>query len=736
MQEQLIAGCIGFIIAYLVVKAIRSFRTIGMCLMLVVLVNNTKGNIYVKNTSAGIVHSTVQWYNDSGYNSLYGTWTVGDVGSGVTYGPGNYYDGKYVKVTWRQSGGGTILAVNQLGLDQAGNYTNVYSGIVNVNYYWDCITVTNPCPNPEIVNIEVYVGGVYSGQVVELIPSYGSYTKCLTNSAPFTWTANSFIAGIEKPCNLPPSSGTSQTNSMPEPGPGNDTDPGGGNTTKGPINPDDAVGTNVVNNPDLNNQQWDRQNTAWLINELNKLFGELNLRLASNGTVIDYRPWLNATTNFLGQINDKTFDYREYWKTNNNQNTAITNLLSVGNNTGTGMSNILSGVTNYLSAISNNTRILDSNTVGGLWSNNFLAESNSAYGDLSTFYNTSGLASLTNFTWQLSATDVVVPADDYLSFTLGTVGGHQHKMDFNIEHAMAASTLADDAWKLVGWGSKWLAWLINFALWVAIMWRIDEMIGVVRGDLRSPNSGGKVNTGSTLAGWLAKTTIQYAVVTSIVALIVMLPTALVTWMSGHGISNPLTGVTPISDVQNNSMNISATLGKMLIYWTSIILHAIPFGVAMVATINWLIFVQYSRYIADLIGQILWRWGRLIPMILILMAPLNADSAQAKIENLTGTNVVLTANNQDYVFAPGITQLEEIPSGAYDLDATNITIPVDGKLVVRVTMRSNGTKYCETGTELSTMDCCIYAMGVGFAIFGSAWGVSAAWQGWRMRHGAD
>lgn len=202
-----------------------------------------------------------------------------------------------------------------------------WTGQPDPTYYWACITITNPCPSSEIANIAVYVDGSQVGVVQQLIPAHGTYTKCLTNDVAFTWNVVSLFNDIERECQLPPQNGGSDQETQPPPAPGNDTDPGGGDTGKGPIDPTDAVGTNIVNDPNLTQQQSDRQLMAWLIQELNRMFAELYLRLPTNGgSTIDYRPWLNRITNQLDLIYAQTnIDYRIYWTNQYNQMLSLTN---------------------------------------------------------------------------------------------------------------------------------------------------------------------------------------------------------------------------------------------------------------------------------------------------------------------------------------------------------------------------------------------------------------------------
>lgn len=738
MYEKLIAFTAGFFIAFLVVKAIRSFRTIGMCLVFgFSMIGIDVSAISVRFHNVG---GETVWVHFMVNGPSWSSWQSINVPAGSTVGPyNNNGHEQYRFDIYKSLDSVFCYSSDEYDDTYNGTYDVSASGPPSTTYYWACMTITNPCPSTEIATISVFVGGNLVGAIQELIPAHGSYTKCLTNNQPFTWSAAPFLNEIERECSLPPQDGSSSTNTVPGGGPPNDTGPGGGDHNKGPIDPSDAVGTNIVDDPNLTNQQWDRQNTAWLIQELNKIAGEI---LAKTG--IDYRPWLNTITNKLGSIDSKTFDYREYWKTNNNQNTAMTNFLSMMTNLQTQANSKLDQIkTNTAmigtntSMIETNTRAFDTNNFLSSMSNNWSTASNTAAQKMTEAYQNSGLANWTNFSWRNSATGIAMPADDFLTFNLGTVAGVTHKIDLNYTH-WQASSLIGDVVGFANWIQFWLGWVIALALYIAVVHRLDELWPVVMGDLRENT---KVSSSASLKGMLAKAGIALPLIAMCAAIFIVLPTIccqLYATYASHGlIGNPLNGVgTPIDHVYNGTIGgVSNFCIKAAKYLMHLILMSIPWGVAATAFMNWIVFYQSSRFIANLLGAALWAFQKFLPLLILVVSTYYVQAGPVRFENLLGTNTAVSNNTMIISVFAGEQKIEQLEAGTYNWGTTNFMVPAwDAKVVRFIINKDNGQPMMIEGDEISTYNSFMWGMVSGFSIFGAAWGVSAAWQGWNLRHG--
>lgn len=739
MYEKLIAFTAGFFVAFLVVKAIRSFRTIGMCWIMGMLIipetmEGAAGLMYYRITNSAPQMMGYEIYRNGGlYQGKTG------IGSGTSANSSKSGGGTWYFVLYYPYGPTVVYTsptYDTSSGDQWFQYT--WTGQADATYYWACISVTNPCPSTEIAVIDVFVGGNLVGSIQDLIPAHGTYTKCLTNSEAFTWQARPFLDAVERECALPPQNGVSDDATMPVP-PGNDVNPGGGSTQKGPIDPDEAVGTNIVENPNLTNQQWDRQNMAWLIQELNKIAGEI---LAKTG--IDYRPWLNTITNQLGSIDSKTFDYREYWKTNNNQNTAMTNFLSIMTNLQTQANTKLDQiktntamVATNTSMIETNTRAFDTNNFLNSMSNNWETASNTAAQKMTEAYQNSGLANWTNFSWRNSATGLAMPADDFLTFNLGTVAGVTHKIDLNYTH-WQASSLIGDVVGFANWIQFWLGWVIALALYIAVVYRLDELWPVVMGDLRENT---KISSSASLKGMAAKVGVALPLIAMFAAFFIVLPTIccqLYASYASHGlIGNPLNGVgTPIDHVANGTIGgVSNFCIKAAKYLLHLILMSIPWGVAATAFMNWIVFFQSSRFIANLLGAALWAFQKFLPLLILAVSTYYVQAGPVRFENLLGTNTAVSNNTMIISIFAGEQKIEQLEAGTYNWGNTNFNVPAWDAKVVRFTInKDNGQPMMIEGDEISTYNSFMWGMVSGFSIFGAAWGVSAAWQGWNLRHG--
>lgn len=688
MFEKLMAGLAGFIVAYLVVKAIRSFRSLNMVILIGLMTIEVRSELIVNYTNRSAVAMIAEWYSSVGATSNYWQAVTLQPGQGTrlnnpnaSYDPYGFWWKTYSNNHYERWAGpwsydGTF-------------YEYWDGGQTNTPYYWACPVIHNDDNLGKIYNFYLWVNGelVYVGD--QYIPAGGTWNvPCITNSTPFNWTAKPLYNPLEQN-QEPDQGGNGFTNIMINP-PSQPVPDGPGDiayTNTIPNIPIMEVDTNLP--PGVN----DRMDMAWLIDAISKLFAGQN-KLLSNGMSpqIDYTPW---------------------WQNQSNQmNIANTNL----------------------TLINSNTTPATTGQLAGLWTEYYAAEQQAGLADGSNLLQQSGMNGMTNSTWGSGPASVDGSGSPELFFTLGTVGGVPHAIYFDIAHWMA-NQLTSDAWKITGWVQTWLAWLINLGLWVAIMWRMDELLKEASDAKNSPRL--KINRGTTIWGALGGMAFQWAVTTAIVAAIIAMPTVLVTWLASHGVASPLTGNTPLQDVANNTMDVSTLFLKMLRHWTNQLIHVIPYATCIAAILNYLGFLVFSRSVVEGCKAVLWRWGNLIPIIVFLALDLEVQAAQVKVENLSDREIGISNANQVLYIPKGIVSLENVDAGEWQSAGNTITVPNDGKLVVRVTVkRSDGTVNYENGLEYSTEDWFMLGMKYGFAIFGSAWAVSAMWQGWKLRHGGE
>lgn len=736
MLEKIIAFMGGFLTAYLVIRAMRSFKSITGCLLILMMPIMVQGQgwgyHYMKNESGGTVYKIYKLYNDEGYTSLYGSQGAGDLGNGGVAGP--FGDNtKWGKAEWYDHSGGTLLQATAMGKVVVGSpITNIYSGITTYTNYTSEVCCTNTQPISVIYSMTIY--RVSDNEIVAfqqpIIPAFGYYCKTVT--LPYAWRFSMVPLwqqeGHEYGCYSTNTTPTVGTNNVP------------------PETPDDSDGSNPGGNPtkDKYPEINDGGETNQIANDNRNVEAILNALGIMNSKIIDYRPWLNTTTNLLGQINDKTFDYREYWKTNNNQNTAMTNHLSTMTNQLGTLTNQGAQITNLLTQMNTNISNVRSNTepVDASLTNQLQGYMNTASNTASTImggiFSTSGLQHLTNFDWTRTETNGTMPADtEFLRFHLGQIGAVDHWIDLDYTHNMSSSLVADVV-GFVNWVQFWLGWVISLVLYIAVVYRLDELWPVVLGDVRENT---KVSSNATAKGYATKMLIGLPVVLMVAAFIVILPTILTQLYATyamHGVSgNPMRGVTsPIQQVNLHAVpSISSFASNALQYVTHLITMAIPIGTASVAFMNWIIFYQMSRFIANLIGAALWTLQKFLPLLVIGICVSQVNAAQVRIENLTGQDVTFSNQTTQMKIPEGSMYVQELAMGSYDWGSTNFSVPEFGCLVLRFEMKKSGEPYIETGQEWSTIDCFMYGMVTGFSIFGFAFVVNLMWQGWQLRNGA-
>lgn len=716
MFEQLIMFAAGFITSYLIIRAIRSFRsTVGIVLMGMVLGQEVYAfgtRFYITNASANTI--TAHYYRD-------GAWTAQqsiNPQSPATYYPW-YYNGGTLDSFQIEYPVGTIAY-------QSPNYANgdIYytfngGGPTQYTQYCGNIQFSNlkPMKRIYVLSIAALSGEIFRQDDIEMYAN-GTYTEYLCLAQPWQWEAQPLFDDPEHP--EPPQGGDvtgpgTSTNQPPVLPPPNRNDP--------TPNPGDIIGTNTpLPNPPLsstNGALLDRQNTQAIIDALGVVNDSIKRGDASLEQIA------NTLTNGVG--GQTNIDYTAQWRTNSQQNAMITNLLTY-------LHTNISGVSSNLAQVITNTSGVDSNDVLGTWDSQVSYYSNYMWTKIQGMNSGSGMSGLTNFGWRGLATNVAHPGEsDFLQFTLGTVGGVSHKMDLNYQSWLGSGLVAD-AIICANWMQKWASWAILLVLYIAVCMRLDELQGVVMGDLRE---SGKVDSGAKASGYAVKLA-ALPLVLGLFAFIIILPTVLVTMYAnfGGGISPAAMTSTPVSEVAAGSVGGSSFLTKGLKYFSHVILMAIPWGVASTAFMNYLAFFQASRSIANFIGACLWALQRVLPMALLLLWPVSAESSQLKLENLTTNQLVwIDASGNRLAFASGVTHLENLASGTYQAEGTNIQVPVSGKLVVRASYNAGLPPiYWQYESELSMLDCYLLGMQCGMMIFGTAWAVSATWQGWQLRHG--
>lgn len=702
MSEDLIMATLGFVVAYFIVRAIRSFRTTGMCLVLGLMLIEVKA----QNTwSARVINNganqiTAYWQIDYPPYTDWQNQTINGGGTGSYVGLGSGYDSAYKRV---------LIYDNILVQYVA---TNVFAktGLNQEYTYGSAQTYTNYCGTISFTN-NTSLSVLYSLSLQEMngtefrftypdMKPWGYYEEYLCFNVPWKWSAQPLIAS-ETP--IDPVRGTNNTpivntNNPPTPPQAPAPPP-----TQWPTN--DVIGTNVpLPNPiNVTNQIGaERQNTLIILDGLGKVVD-----------AIHGASWSNVVMNTNSSI-----DYRPHWQTNNLQGQAITNLLS---------------------QIKTNTEGADGNVITQQLAGTIGDASNYASGFVGGMYSTGALKEITNFTWRSSATTFAVPQDDYLSFTLGTVGGVTHKIDVNYEHWLSSSLVSDVVY-FANWIQFWLSWVIALILYICVVYRIDELWPVVWGDVRENT---KVSASATGKGMGVKMVVGLPLIAGITALLVVLPTVLtILWQTTglYGLpTNPMSGMeSPIDQVNAGAVSgIGAKALKMLAYFGYLLTMSIPYGTAMVAFMNWIIFYQVSRFICNLLGAALWFLQKFLPVLAVVLISSQVEAVQIRMENLLDTPVAISNGSIVLVFGTGVTRIENLSwPGQWNCGSTNFSLPDSGKAVLRVSRTLAGQIYWEGGAEDSSEDWWMRGLGYGFAIFGAAWAVSATWQGWKLRHGGE
>lgn len=202
-----------------------------------------------------------------------------------------------VKIT----SGAWVWTNSYSGISANEEFTVTYSGAAppSTNYYWACITLTNITTMGQIWVVTIYLqgGGTASGNAY--VPSFGTWYKCITNNTPFTWSARPIVDDL--PGDFPPQPLTNgcNTNSISPPGPTPNPSPTNGIPGWDPSpNPPD-VNPNPNVNTNLTPAQLDRQNTAWIIAEMEKLAAQEALR-ESNKLFQMTNGWSEAPTGMFG----------------------------------------------------------------------------------------------------------------------------------------------------------------------------------------------------------------------------------------------------------------------------------------------------------------------------------------------------------------------------------------------------------------------------------------------------
>lgn len=748
MFQDLMSLMAGFLTAYLIIRAVRSFfRTAGVGVLLLVGVWDVQGQgayvTWVNNgtyaarpyVSLGAPPKSAQ---QIGFSPLSpGTSRTDRVDQNTV---GTYY--------WDWS---TNNGVSMLGLGTGSYYWNGSATATNVsviggtkNNEVKCFgpwSNTNSCP--VMIELGVVTNGVvvYNRSSNSLLPGDVMPYMCLTNAAGIGADGNGIPFSIvvtrspcpEDPCwdirpscNPPVENGDSGT--LPDPGnpvPGNPeppkVDPRNPPTNSVPPMPTNITGDNVLHN-DL--QQLTRMVAKEVKQDLQTPLlqsMEANLRTNRTGASnvsddLTHRGLTNllslATNDYglLGQI------------ATNTANTVIavnSNLVSIGQALFGNGSNIIGSQTMIVSNTSQADGVTVSNVTIGGWAG-LMAGASNQWG--SNWAN--GIGSVTNgvVAWNSSVTE---PGGDP---TAVTIGGPLVSATLSFSLLHTGGVVRDKFLAAAPWVKTWLAWLITLGLWWACIERMDEHLKAVQiaGILVQKPSGGVVPAGALLA----RVGIGSLLVGGITTVIAILPTAVTAWLNTKGVDNPhgptFTGLADSIPLIGFSQGVAVASDYYILLG-----NWIPFSTLFTAMASWVIFYFFCGWLAGFVFLGLRVAGLLAPVFVFCVWQVHGD--QVRFENLAGSSVQASNGAEVVSVPPGVVEGLVLSPGDWSCGTNGFTILGSGSYqVVRAVGQTNGVVFLAVSQGYSTLDWFWTGFNLGFIVFGTAWAVSSARQGFLLR----
>lgn len=727
----------GFFTAYLIIRAVRSFRGGVGCLVVLLgagsveaatghfymkLINNSDSSItptVMRNDNGGAfanggtqaavgAHSTSSWtYDYLGYTDhtyqIYCTNSSSHVGSDVV-------TMALTNTVYCTVGGAAPSYTNQVKC--LGPWTNNASCSVML---W--LTVTNEALH---IGNTATEGPFLIGDVMPQV--------CATNilgvdgsgnGIPWTWTLRRSGCQNEDymPVPIPDWDGPSSPDVINNPGTGGSVDPG---ITQNPP---------PVSNDDTN--RTDR--TEW-----NSQLDAIRRGIAELAGKVSTWPKQDVQTGLLGQIATNTGQQTSWTNLFSNQTNQLDELRAIKTNTFNTAKNVMDFATNanaFFGSMNTNMATVITNTdsptssdlsnavaaalaAGNYASNLFTTEWQKAGGEGE--WATNGM----NSGW-LGGTGPSAPFQNPMAVSIGHVGATYYTLSCSLRRNVDFLSLK--LLTLVPWVRKWLAWAVALTLFLLCADRMDEVI-------RQMYFGAQISikpagAGSVKLYGMRVASLIYLVGTTIVVLAIV-PTILIAWLHSSGVENPMSATAFLDDIVN--MGDSAVVEVAKEYLTVLMLM-IPIDAVGTALFTWITFYFTARFWLR-IGLEVVRWlGFVIPCLVFLWAG-SVQAGQLRFENLSGASVVTSNGYEVVTFPVGVTERMAIADGTWSLGASNSFTVLGGYQVVRACGDTNapGTVVLVQWQGYSPYSWWVIGMNCGFLIFGTTWAVSAARSGILLR----
>lgn len=709
MFEDLISLIAGFLTAYLIIRAVRSFRGgVGVVLVSLLGVESSRAGVtfLLHNSTGSSIAGTVFIYTDSGYNT-YGAKVdaaapAGGTGTAAGMGNGNWF--------WVGWGGSTLGGPPPTYYP----YQQKYGQLSNVT---NTIEVGSPPPSwvtNYFANGTNYWNGL--GDSTYLLKLYTNGTLASTQDIPLIVGTNFLsltnpIAGYTGPFTYSvtmPGTGTNDWISVTTTGSvgsviGPSSLPSTNLTSSGFVSQVRNIGTDsTVTNQ--NSQIQSQQQNQSLLNQLQ------NLLDAQNKNARDLQSTLTNSvsgggTNVSDQI---THDKLQ----------SATNLLTAVTNSIPTVTNLLQGILTNTARIETNTRPVSLSDVtnaifGGQFSTNMAGATNQYVDDYQ-----SGFGSLTNggFAWTTNTSGAT-------SNGMQVALGRGMVLDFNPLHNAEGLGL-----KLIlaaPWVRKWLAWGVTFTLWWLCVEWIDKLIRELLGIAAVTSKGG----GGDMLTYATRGAAALVIAMLIAGTLAALPTAAVAWMTTNGIGDPFTVDSILTDAVN-----APGLGGIVAEYVDMLLVFVPLDVILVAFVSWVVFFFSAEFWFGLVCTGLRIIGLYVPCLLLLLGSVAVCGDQVRFENFTGGSIVASNGSRVLSFPPGVSDRLVLPQGNWLSGTNGWIVYSDGMDVIRAYGDTNqvGVVYFEQGRGYSAYQWWMWGMNGGFLIFGTTWAISAARSGILLR----
>lgn len=722
MIQDIVCIMAGFLTAYLILRAVRSFRGgVGVLVLL---------------GTCGQAFGTFYWdvYNDcsAGHDIYY----YSRIDSNAENGPVVIHSGQFAHILFNYGPAVTCyVRIIDTGV-QTASWSQAYAGAPNpkVDHY-TCApppSYTNEvvCVGPWTNNASCCVGvwfeatnavthGEYTSASRQMCPGDVMPQMCATNILGTDANGNGIKAdwALKRTGCLDEDyitqviqSGTTGSSG----GGGSPGTPGGGQPA--PV-PGDTGHQNPAPNGDTN-----RTDGMMLHQDLAAL-----TRLVSKEAKQD------MANGMLGQMRDALNVIK------NNTNVAAGDI-TVTNSFNVTVTNNLAGITNLLADIKTNTSpLMDlaSNLVSSvvkLATNNLASTAQEFVENAITNRMASIIDGVTNGAGAAFASGMGQFTNGMVPWggSAGNFSGSAMRMPFAVGWFIDANLMnhgggaRDALFSVAPWIRKWLGWAITATVFWLILYRADELWrDVIKGTTN-------IGQGGDAAVYGVRVVSSAVVGPFVVGLLAIIPTLVIAWKNTHGIVNPMS-VTGFAEDLSWMGEVKVVQVSIAFY--NVLDQFIPFNVLFTGMTTWLLFFVVSLFWFLISGLVLWGINRVAPCLafgLFLVWQTNDIQAdQVRFENLCGSSV--TVSNGEYVltFPGGVTEIVLEPGDWYA--GTNwFTVEPDAAEVVRASGDTNGVQVFSAGTGKTPVEWYMLGFSSGMVIFGATWIISLARSGILLR----